>query len=59
MSEPLTAAGESFGAVLERLWRARHTGKVVLHFQSGRPTVVEIPAVPTKIVLDRSADSSA
>ena len=49
MNEPLRP---SFAAVLDDLWRQRHTGPVTVHFQSGRALTVEIPEAPLRISLD-------
>jgi hypothetical protein len=44
---------ETFPALLQRLYREQFTGSVTMHFGQGVPTTVEIPAPPTRIVLDK------
>lgn len=46
----------SFAEMLERLWIAKHTGPVIVHFAGGRPGAVEIPAPSERIVLDKGRE---
>lgn len=43
----------SFPAWLQDVYEQRFTGAVHLHFFNGRPHIIEIPAAPTRIVLDK------
>lgn len=39
----MTPQSTTFEALLQRLWKAKHTGPVTLHFHQGRPSSVDIP----------------
>lgn len=43
----------SFPAWLQDVYEQRFTGAVQLHFFNGRPHIIEIPAAPMRIVLDK------
>jgi hypothetical protein len=49
---------ESFPALLTRLFEARYTGALVLHFRAGTPTVAEQPSKPRRTVLSESLDKA-
>ncbi len=42
----------SLPELLERLWKERHTGQVVLHYAQGFVATVEFPAEPQRVRLD-------
>jgi hypothetical protein len=48
---------ETFPALLQRLYREQYTGAVTMHFGQGVPTMVELPATPTRIILDKRRDA--
>lgn len=50
---------ETFAALLARLYLAKHTGPVILHFAQGVPRVVEVPGEPELIILDKRDHRSA
>ncbi len=50
-SEP----AKSFPVILEELWRAKHTGPVVIHFAGGKPQAVEVLEPSKRIPLDNRA----
>jgi hypothetical protein len=48
---------ETFPALLQRLYTEQFTGSLTIHFGQGVPTTVELPAPPTRIVLDKRRDA--
>lgn len=43
----------TFPAMLQKLYAEQHTGPVVVHFDQGRPNVIELPCAPVRVVLDK------
>lgn len=48
-----TVIQPTFGEMLERLWKDKHTGPVILHLAQGVPNTIEIPSEPTRIKLEK------